>query len=81
MKNFNELIQNVTQKDLDGLVKKNILREIKGRGYDFVNSKNYSGINDIYRIYLPNSKVFSTLTATGTKDMISTVEITSFMLE
>jgi DNA (cytosine-5)-methyltransferase 1 len=77
LKDFNELLKNVTQKDIDGLVKKNILREIKGRGYDFVNSKNSSGINNIYRIYLPNSKVFSTLTATGTKDMISTVEITS----
>ena len=77
LKNFNELVQNVTQKDLEGLVKKNILREIKGVGYDFVNSKNSSGINGIYRIYLPNSKVFSTLTATGTKDMISTIEITS----
>ncbi len=77
LKNFKELINNVTQKDLDGLVKKNIFREIKGKGYDFVNSKNSSGINGIYRIYLPNSKVFSTLTATGTKDMISTIEINS----
>jgi DNA (cytosine-5)-methyltransferase 1 len=77
LKNFNELLNNVTQKDLQSLVKKNILREIKGRGYDFVNSKNSSGINGIYRIYLPNSKVFSTLTATGTKDMISTIEIES----
>jgi DNA (cytosine-5)-methyltransferase 1 len=77
LKNFNELLKNVTKKDLDGLVKKKILREIKDKGYDFVNSKNSSGINGIYRIYLPNSKVFSTLTATGTKDMISTIEITA----
>ena len=77
LKHFNKLLKDVTQKDLDGLVKKNIFREIKGRGYDFVNSKNSSGINGIYRIYLPNSKVFSTLTATGTKDMVSTIEITS----
>jgi DNA (cytosine-5)-methyltransferase 1 len=77
LKHFKLLLPNITQSDIDGLVKKNILREIKGVGFDFVNSKNSSGINGIYRIYLPNSKVFSTLTATGTKDMISTIEITS----
>ncbi len=77
LKNLKALLNNITLKDLEGLVKKNILKEIKGKGYDFVNSKNSSGINGIYRIYLPNSKVFSTLTATGTKDMISTIEISS----
>lgn len=60
---------------LQSLIKKNILKKTESNKYDLVNSKNSSGINDIYRIFLPESEIFSTLTATGTKDFIATKSI------
>lgn len=72
-----QLIKGLKVDDLKKLVKKKILREVNSKGYEFVNSKNSSGINNIYRIYLPTASGFSTLTATGTKDMISTIDIYS----
>jgi len=66
------LLPDLKETELQRLVEKRILRYVPDRdGYEFVNSKNSAGINGIYRIYLPHSKVFSTLTATGTKDMVS----------
>ncbi|QEL04254.1 DNA cytosine methyltransferase [Olivibacter sp. LS-1] len=71
-----KLVDNLTEKELKKLVDKKILRFVQEKnGYEFVNSKNSSGINGIYRIYLPHSEIFSTLTATGTKDMIATVSV------
>jgi DNA (cytosine-5)-methyltransferase 1 len=60
---------------LNSLIEKNILKKTSNQKFDLVNSKNSSGINGIYRIFLPNSKIFSTLTATGTKDFIATTSI------
>ncbi len=71
-----KLIPSISRKDIHGLVKKNILRIISKDKFDLVNSKNSAGIKDIYRIYLPNSHIFSTLTATGTKDFVATKQIT-----
>jgi DNA (cytosine-5)-methyltransferase 1 len=67
------LIKDIKVQELDSLIKKKILRFVDGDngGYEFINSKNSSGINGIYRVYLPHSSNFSTLTATGTKDMIA----------
>ncbi len=66
------LIPDIKERELSKLVEKKILRFVKDKGgYEFVNSKNSAGVNGIYRIYMPHSKVFSTLTATGTKDMVS----------
>ena len=62
--------------DIESLVNKKILCK-KGLKIDFVNSKNSAGINNIYRIYLPSSHVFSTLTKTGTKDYVSQINIPS----
>lgn len=66
-----ELISDICEEELKTLIDKKILKFIEGKGYVFVNSKNSSGINGLYRIYLPNSNIFSTLTATGTKDVIA----------
>ncbi len=66
-----ELISDIQEEELNALINKKILKFIEGKGYVFVNSKNSSGINGLYRIYLPNSNIFSTLTATGTKDVIA----------
>lgn len=71
-----KLIPTVNAEDVTKLVSKKILRKTNA-GYEFVNSKNSAGINGIYRVYLPDSNVFSTLTATGTKDMISTIPISA----
>jgi DNA (cytosine-5)-methyltransferase 1 len=69
----------ISQEDLDGLVQKGIFKkfeEINQNGtketrYDFVNSKQSTGINNTYRVYSPDSMSFPTLTATGSPDYIS----------
>lgn len=68
---LNNLIPSLKENELKSLVDKKILKYIDNQGYVFVNSKNSAGINGIYRIYLPHSNIFSTLTATGTKDVIA----------
>lgn len=65
------LLPDLKATELEKLIEKNILRQSPNKGYVFVNSKNSAGINGVYRIYLPHSHIFSTLTATGTKDMIA----------
>jgi DNA (cytosine-5)-methyltransferase 1 len=68
---INALIPDLKESELIALIDKKILKNIDGQGYVFVNSKNSAGINGIYRIYLPHSNIFSTLTATGTKDVVA----------
>jgi DNA (cytosine-5)-methyltransferase 1 len=76
-----DLYSEVTMKDVEVLVEKKILRFNDDGKIDLVHSKNSSGIDDIYRVYLPNSAIFSTLTATGTKDYISEVYIEADSVE
>lgn len=47
----------------------------QGKGYEFVNSKIFSGIHGISKIFLPHASAIATLTATGTKDFVATVSI------
>jgi DNA (cytosine-5)-methyltransferase 1 len=70
------LIKNLDINDLNSLIKKKILTYKNGK-YDFFNSKNSSGISGIYRIYTPDSHVFSTLTKTGVRDFVTEVKIPS----
>lgn len=70
-----KLIPDLKKMELEKLVDKNILRRVNTIGYEFVNSKNSSGINNIYRVYLPHSNIFSTLTATGSKDIVALKDI------
>ena len=70
-KHLCRLIPDLQEQELEKLVVKNILRRVPSSGYEFVNSKNSAGINSIYRVYLPHSNIFSTLTATGTKDVVA----------
>jgi DNA (cytosine-5)-methyltransferase 1 len=65
------IIPGVSEKELDELVDKGLLIESCGE-YTFANSKNSSGIGGVYRMYMPYSKVFSTLTASGTRDVVVT---------
>ncbi len=60
--------------DIEGLVAKKILRRVDNK-YEFVNSKISSGIDGVYRIFMPESHVFSTLTKSGNRDYISEISI------
>lgn len=70
-KHLQALVANLQEEELSALIDKKILKFIEDKGYVFVNSKNSAGINGLYRIYLPNSNIFPTLTATGTKDVVA----------
>ncbi|MEB3342307.1 DNA cytosine methyltransferase, partial [Okeania sp.] len=72
---LSELIDNLQMQELNNLVEKKIISYVAEQGYEFVNSKNSSGINGIYRIFLPHSEIVPILTATSTKDCIATVSI------
>jgi len=65
------LVSGATLADLKELVEMGLLRKIEDK-YELKNSKNSSGINNLYRMYMPHSKIFSTLTATGTRDVVVT---------
>jgi DNA (cytosine-5)-methyltransferase 1 len=73
--NFQEIINDIQIEELNKLVEKEIFRLTANHKYEFVNSKNMTGINDIYRIILPTADIVPTLTATGGKDYIATVSI------
>ena len=60
--------------DLKKLCEKNILTK-KGNKFDFVNTKNSIGLNKIHRIFLPQSDIFPTITATGNNDYVATTTI------
>lgn len=72
---LNQLIPDLSEQELQKLVKKKILRYVELKGYEFVNSKISSGINGISKIFLPHSDVIATLTATGTRDFVATISL------
>jgi DNA (cytosine-5)-methyltransferase 1 len=73
--NFQAIIPNIKITEIHNLVEKRIFRLTNDHKYDFVNSKNMTGINNIYRIILPTADIVPTLTATGAKDYIATESI------
>jgi DNA (cytosine-5)-methyltransferase 1 len=72
---FSRLIPGLQGAELDRLVEKAILRQVEGKGYEFVNSKISSGINNISKIFLPHADAIATLTATGTRDFVATISL------
>lgn len=73
---YNNLLNNpLKESDLRGLVDKGILKKNDEDKYEFENSKISSGINGIYRIFLPESHVYSTLTKSGSRDYIAEIGI------
>lgn len=72
---FRRFIPDIQKDELDELVRLGIFRSELNQEYEFVNSKNMSGINGIYRVILPTADIIPTLTATGAKDYIATVAI------
>lgn len=70
-KDIAELVSDLSIDELNSLIDLKVLKKLEDK-YEFVNRRISGGINGIYRVYLPNSTFFSTLTASGTKDMIAT---------
>ena len=65
------LIPKLQKKDLIKLVNKGILCDTNDM-FNLSNTKNSSGLQGVYRVFLPQSDIFSTLTATGTNDFVAT---------
>jgi DNA (cytosine-5)-methyltransferase 1 len=75
-KTLKKLIPNLHKEDLDKLVEKEILVQEKDGRYELYHTKNSAGIDGVYRVFLPQSEIFSTITATENRDYISTKSIT-----
>ena len=74
-KSIKELVPEATKKNLSNLIKKDILTQEKDGRYELMNTKNSAGINGVYRVFLPQSDIFSTITATENRDFIATKSI------
>ena len=69
------LVKETTIKNLKSLMKKNILTQEEDGRYELMNTKNSAGINGVYRVFLPQSDIFATITATENRDFIATKSI------
>ncbi len=69
------LISSLKAEELDILITKKILRFVEGKGYEFENSKISSGINGVFKVFLPHADAVATLTATGTRDFVATISL------
>lgn len=72
---LSDLLEDLKESELENLVQKNILRYVENQGYEFVNSKISTGINGVFRIFLPHSDVIGTLTASEPRDFVSTITL------
>lgn len=70
-----KLVPNLHKEDLDRLVEKEILVQEQDGRYELYHTKNSAGIDGIYRVFLPQSEIFSTITATENRDFIATKSI------
>ena len=75
-KTLKKLIPNLDKKDLSSLIKKKILVQEDDGRYELYHTKNSAGIDGVYRVFLPQSEIFSTITATENRDYIATTSIT-----
>ena len=74
-KSIKDLVPETTKMILSNLKKKNILTQEEDGRYELMNTKNSAGINGVYRVFLPQSDIFSTITATENRDFIATKSI------
>ena len=74
-KSIKELVPETTKMILSNLKRKNILTQEEDGRYELMNTKNSAGINGVYRVFLPQSDIFSTITATENRDFIATKSI------
>ena len=73
-----KLIPDLKKREMNRLIKKNFLKKEIVEGiekYELKNTKNSAGIFGVYRVFMPTSKIFSTITATENRDYVSLVEI------
>jgi len=75
-KTLKKLIPNLYKEDLDKLVEKEILVQEQDGRYELYHTKNSAGVDSVYRVFLPQSEIFSTITATENRDFIATKSIT-----
>ena len=76
LETLKKLIPNLNKEDLDKLVEKEILVQEQDGRYELYHTKNSAGIDSVYRVFLPQSEIFSTITATENRDFIATKSIT-----
>ena len=76
LKTLQTLIIELKVSHLNGLVKKDILTQEEDGRYELSNTKNSAGVNGVYRVFLPQSDIFATITATENRDYIATKTIT-----
>ena len=75
LKTLQTLIIKLKASHLKGLVKKGILIQEEDGRYELSNTKNSAGVNGVYRVFLPQSDIFATITATENRDYIATKTI------
>jgi len=75
LKTLQTLIIKLKASHLKGLVKKGILIQVADGRYELSNTKNSAGVNGVYRVFLPQSDIFATITATEIRDYIATKTI------
>jgi len=71
-----ELLPDLQIHELNILIDKGILRQYEDERFEFKHRRLSGGINGTYRIFLPDSKFFGTITATGMKDKVAEVCVT-----
>ena len=77
LENIKGLIPDIKESELKRLIEKGIFKIFDDVGrYEFRNRRLSGGIDGVYRIFLPESTFFSTLTATGIKDMVALETVT-----
>ena len=74
VQDLQELDSSITNDDVEHLAGLGILEEIDGK-FDFRNRRISTGIDGINRIILPSSRAFPTLTASDSKDYVTTTQV------
>jgi DNA (cytosine-5)-methyltransferase 1 len=74
LEDLQELLPDLEAHELEPLLEQRILIVLDGK-YDFVNRRMSSGIDGIYRIFLPTARFFGTLTARGMNDHIAEIAV------
>ena len=76
-KNLKRLIPKLKETELKKLVKKNILLQEEDKRYELAHTKNSAGIFGVYRVFLPQSEVFATITATENANVTGPLTVAS----
>jgi DNA (cytosine-5)-methyltransferase 1 len=76
LKTLQTLVDGLKSSHLKKLINKGILIQEEDGRYELSHTKNSAGINGFYRVFLPQSDIFATITATENRDFIATKTIT-----